>query len=142
MAAGKTFKSSKATMHHIKHVVGDLQATQINLMRHQRTELPTNRHNKKRRPTGKQKPYKTPECQATNQVKNLTIIEKYMRHQIAVINVVIPFTHKDFNALQRSINVKYVTNTVTFQVYAIKGRLKCTTRTAAETPKYITFKQD
>ena len=65
----KEFKSSKATVYHIKQVAGDLQATQINLMRHQRTELPTNRHNKKRRPTGKQKPYKTPESQVTNQIK-------------------------------------------------------------------------
>ena len=29
------FESSKATVHHIKQVAGDLQATQINLMRHQ-----------------------------------------------------------------------------------------------------------
>ena len=65
----KKFKSFKATACYIEQVAGDLQATQINLMRHQRTELPTNRHNKKRRPTGKQKPYKTPESQATNQVK-------------------------------------------------------------------------
>ena len=54
-AGKKKFESSKTTVHHIKQVAGDLQATQINLMRHQRTELPTNRHNKKRRPTGKQK---------------------------------------------------------------------------------------
>ena len=65
----KMFESSKATVHHIKEVAGDLQATQINLMRHQRTELPTNRHNKKRRPTGKQKPYRTLEGPVTNQVK-------------------------------------------------------------------------
>ena len=67
--AKKKFKSSKAIVHHIKQVAGDLQATQINLMRHQRTELPTIRHNKKRRLTGKQKPYKTPESQAANQAK-------------------------------------------------------------------------
>ena len=65
----KKFKSSKATVHHIEQVAGDLQATQINLMRHQRTEVPTNRHNKKRRPTGKQKLYETPESPVTNQVK-------------------------------------------------------------------------
>ena len=65
----KKFKSSKATVHHIKQVAGDLQATQINLMRHQRTELPTNKHNKKRRSTGKLKLYKTPDNQAKNQVK-------------------------------------------------------------------------
>ena len=65
----KKFESSKATVHHIKQVAGDPQATQINLMRHQRTELPINRHNKKRRPTGKPKLHKTPESSATNQVK-------------------------------------------------------------------------
>ena len=56
-------------MWYIKQVAGDLQATQINLMRHQRTELPTNRHNKKRRPTSKPKQYKAPKNSASNQVK-------------------------------------------------------------------------
>ena len=64
----KKFESSKTTVHHIKHVAGDPQATQINVMRHQRTELPINRHSKKRRPTGKLKPYTMPESSATNQV--------------------------------------------------------------------------
>ena len=31
----KKFESSMATVHHIKHVAGDPQATQINLMKHQ-----------------------------------------------------------------------------------------------------------
>ena len=65
----KTFESSKATACNIKQVAGDLQATQINLMRHQQTELPTNRHNKKRRTTGKLKLHKAPESPVTNQVK-------------------------------------------------------------------------
>ena len=63
------FESSKTTGHHIKQVAGDLQATQINLMRHQQTELPTNRHNKNRRPTGKPKLHMAPENPATDQVK-------------------------------------------------------------------------
>ena len=46
-----------------------MQATHINLVRHQQTELPTNRHNKKRRPTSKLKLHKTPESSASNQVK-------------------------------------------------------------------------
>ena len=49
----KKFVSSKATVHHIKQVAGDPQAAQINLMHHQRTELPTNRHNNMRRPISK-----------------------------------------------------------------------------------------
>ena len=65
----KKFKSSKATAHHIKQVAGDLQATQINLMRHQWTEFPTNRYNKKRRPTSGPKPHKDSESSVSNQVK-------------------------------------------------------------------------
>ena len=57
----KKFKSSKATACHIKQVAGDLQATQINLIRHQGTELPINRHNKKRSPTGRPQPHKAAE---------------------------------------------------------------------------------
>ena len=63
------FESSKSTAQHIKQVAGDPEATQINLMRHQRTELPTNRHNKKRRPSGKPKQYKATKNSASNQVK-------------------------------------------------------------------------
>ena len=65
----KKFESSKATACHIKQVDGDLQATQIKLMRHQQTELPTNRHNKKRRPTRRPKLHKAPGSSGSNQVK-------------------------------------------------------------------------
>ena len=44
----KKLESSKATAMHIKQVSGEPQATQINLLRHQRTELPQHRYKKKR----------------------------------------------------------------------------------------------
>ena len=44
----KKLDSSKATMRHIKQVSGEPQATQINLLRQQRTELPQHRYKKKR----------------------------------------------------------------------------------------------
>ena len=44
----KKLESSKATACHIKQVAGDLQAAQINLLRHQRTELPVGKYKKKR----------------------------------------------------------------------------------------------
>ena len=46
----KKLESSKATAHHIKQVAGDPQAAQINLLRHQHTELPAGKYNKKRPP--------------------------------------------------------------------------------------------
>ena len=55
----KKLESSKATAHHIKQVAGDPQAAQINLLRHQCTELPAGKHKKKRPPMkSKQSPHK------------------------------------------------------------------------------------
>ena len=51
----KTLESSKATARHIKQVSGEPQATLINLLRHQRTEIPPN-HNKKKRSQTKPRP--------------------------------------------------------------------------------------
>ena len=44
----KKLKSSKATVRHIKQVSGEPQATQIDILRHQRTELSQHRYKKKR----------------------------------------------------------------------------------------------
>ena len=44
----KKLESSKATARHIKKVSGEPHAAQINLLRHQRMELPQQRHNKKK----------------------------------------------------------------------------------------------
>ena len=44
----KKLESSKATRRHIKQVSGKPQVTQINLLQHQRTELPHHRYKKKR----------------------------------------------------------------------------------------------
>ena len=46
----KTLEHSKDTAHHIKQVAGDPQAVQINLLRHQCTELPAGKYKKKRPP--------------------------------------------------------------------------------------------
>ena len=44
----KKLESSKATARHIKQVSGEPQAAQINLLHHQRTELPQHRYKKKK----------------------------------------------------------------------------------------------
>ena len=41
-------ESSKANAHHIKQVVGDPQAVQINLLRHQCSELTAGKYKKKK----------------------------------------------------------------------------------------------
>ena len=44
----KKMESSVATVHHIKQVASDPQAVQINLMRHQCTEISTGKHKKRK----------------------------------------------------------------------------------------------
>ena len=44
----KRTESSEGTAHHIKQVAGDPQAMQINLFRHECTELPAGKYKKKR----------------------------------------------------------------------------------------------
>ena len=51
----KKYESSKATARHIKQVAGEMQATQIHLMRHQCTELLHSKH-KKQKPQAKLRP--------------------------------------------------------------------------------------
>ena len=51
----KKYESSKATARHIKQVAGEMQATQIHLMRHQCTELQHGKY-KKQKPKAKTRP--------------------------------------------------------------------------------------
>ena len=53
----KKMEASKATAHHIKQVASDTQVAQINLMRHQPTDLPLRNHKKKQLRPPSQKQY-------------------------------------------------------------------------------------
>ena len=70
----KKLESSKATVRHIKQVCGEPQATQINLLHHQRTELPQHRYKKKRSHTkprlGNNKPHGNDQYHSQIQYKN------------------------------------------------------------------------
>ena len=59
----KKYESSKATTRHIKQVAGEMQATQIHLMRHQCTELSNGKY-KKQKPQAKSRPMQKQECTA------------------------------------------------------------------------------
>ena len=60
-------ESFKATVHHIKQVAGDPQTAQINLLRHQHTELPTGKYKKKSsvNQITSNKEVKVPKCKAS-----------------------------------------------------------------------------
>ena len=51
----KKMESSKATVHNVKQVAHDSQAVQINLLRHQHTELPAGKYKKKKKSSVKPK---------------------------------------------------------------------------------------
>ena len=58
----KKLESSKATVRHIKQVSGESQVTQINLLCHQRTELPQHRYKKKKSHTKPRQGNSKPQC--------------------------------------------------------------------------------
>ena len=58
---GKKLEGSKATAHHIKQVAGDPQAAQINLLRHQCTELPAGKYKEKRPPVKSKQAHHKPQ---------------------------------------------------------------------------------
>ena len=70
----KKLESSKATVRHIKQVSGEPQVTQINLLCHQRTELPHHRYKKRRSHTkprlGNNKPCRNDQYHSQIQYKN------------------------------------------------------------------------
>ena len=57
----KKVESSKATAYHIKQATGDPQAAQINLLRHQHTELPAGKYKKKRPPVKSKQSHHKPQ---------------------------------------------------------------------------------
>ena len=70
----KKLENSKATVRHIKQVSWEPQVTQINLLQHQRTELPQHRYKKKRSHTkprpGNNKPCRNEQYQGQISYKN------------------------------------------------------------------------
>ena len=85
----KKMDASKATAQHIKQVASDLQAAQINLMRHQQTDFSSG---KCKRKVLKQRPQITSAKQVTNKphhTKEGLIPNKLIQVKIGVPNVVI-----------------------------------------------------
>ena len=97
----KKFESSKATVWHINQVAGDLQATQINLMRHQRTELPQiDTTRREDQPVG-QNSTRLQKTQHQIRSRNLMTTRSHIGHLTTATNVVTPYTCKGSNALKK-----------------------------------------
>ena len=138
----KELESSKATEHHIKQVAGDPQTAQINLLRHQCTELPASKY-KKKRTLGKPK-QTNHKPQSGNGYKPQALKRRGLiprgctMTKADVPNVVTQSTRKDSNVQLRSINVKLAISLGTLQVCAIRRNRHTPNQ---RDPRYTSYKQ-
>ena len=92
----KRMESSKATAHHIKQVADDPQAVQINLLRHQCTELPAGKYKKKKSSVkpkqSNHKQHGSESYQAQTHHKKRLIPRAHIKTRIDVPNVEIQLT--------------------------------------------------
>ena len=89
----KKLESSKATARHIKQVSGEPQATQINLLQHQRTKLPQHRYKKKRSHT-KPRPRNNKPCRH-EQYQGQILHRNKGDHKLATSNRLVPLNNSN-----------------------------------------------
>ena len=120
----KKMDSFKATACHMKQVAGDPQAAQINLMRHQCTEISPVKHKKKKSLLNQNNQVtsmlfrRIPRHQAIT--RKALIQEMHTRINIGVQSVEIPPMWKEFSALQRHSSVKLAISLDTLPVFVTK----------------------
>ena len=114
--------SSEATARHIRQVAGDPQVAQINLLRHQYTEISPGKHKKRKAAVNKQKqPYpRNAEKQTSSQFRRNLTPNLHTRIQIDAPSVVILFIERDSNAQQESSSASHATGLAIIQVYVTK----------------------
>ena len=137
----KKFKSSKATMQHIKQVASDPQATQINLMQHEGLNFPqidTTRRDD--HPVGHNST-RLQRMQQPMRSRNPMRKRSHIELLTNATNVMTPYVCKDSNALLRNTNVRYAINMVNSPVYVTKTNLKCIIRIFAETLECTNYMQ-
>ena len=138
----KRMESSKATACHIKQVAGDPQAAQINLLRHQCTELPAGKYKKKkssvksRQSNFKNHGNENSKCQAST--RNSLMSRMPTRTKRGVQSVEIQSMWKAFSALQRSSSVKLVTSLDTLPAFVIR---KSKLHLSPGNQRHISYKQ-
>ena len=108
----KKMEESKATVHYIKQVASDLQVAQINLRRHQHTDLPPSKYKKKhsfksRPPSHKQY---TSDQQQVPPYKKKFDPKQAIQVEIDVPSMRIPNMWKVSSVLPRSFSANLVTN--------------------------------
>ena len=136
----KKLESSKSTARHIKKVAGESSAAQINLLRHQGTEIPPSKAQRKQNKFRTKPNFKRENHHQANYQPNEVTKKKFNSKEIHqnpedAINVGIPNMQKDFNALQEHICANNATNLGTSLVFATRN--KSPTRRKQAHPKHI-----
>ena len=104
----KKMEASKAMVCHIKQVASDPQEAEINLMRHQWTDLPPSKNKRK---AFKSRP-SSHKCHISEQqvppYKRKSILNKFIQAKKSVLSVVIPYMLKDSSVQRRNTSVSLV----------------------------------
>ena len=109
-------ETPKETARYIKQVASDLEAAQINLLRHQQTVLPQGKHKKK---PSNQDHRVTIDIQLNNKVhyiRGCLIQTKLIQVKIGVLNVVILIMLKNSSVQPKNTSPRAVTNMDILQV--------------------------
>ena len=115
----RKMESSGGTARHIKQVVGDPQATHINLMCHQCTELPSGKYKKRKLPVKQKEVQNKKIWNRHKQVisRRVLTLDWHTRTKIDVTSVGILLTLKGSSAKQRSFNVRHAISLAIIQAF-------------------------
>ena len=120
----KKMESSKVTTRHIKQVMGDPQALQINLMHHHHTDLPASKHKKEKsfvkpRPPSHKNDNKY--LHTTTVITRKALMQRmFTRTRRDARNEEILYIMKVSSVQQRNISASLATSMGTLQVYVFK----------------------
>ena len=123
----KRMGSMKSTAHNIKQVASDCQAAQVNLMRHQRTDLPPNKSKQKQQSfKSRSKSHKRYSSEHTiikgHSTRRDLILTKLIKEKIDVQSVVIQSIQKVSSVLQGSSSARQAIYMVILQVCATRRK--------------------
>ena len=136
----KKIESSKSTARHIKKMSSEPQATQVNLLRHQRTEIPPNKSKWEQFKNNTDHKIWNTKLQPINTKHNTRrslIPGRFFKVKTDVTNVVIPSILRDFSVLLANISAEIVINLVI--LVACATRSKILTRRGEDHPKHTSW---
>ena len=139
----KRMESSKATAHHIKQVADDPQAVQINLLRHQCTELPAGKYKKKDSPLvrSKQSNHKnqgSKNSQVPTQHKKWFDVKNAHQNKKRCSKCGDSIHVEGFQCPAKSSSVKLVTSLDTLPAFVIR---KSKLHSSQANQRYVNYKQ-